>query len=254
MEKKEYFDENGCLTDKGLIELRKQVCVGSLDYSDYSNNLQLTTESVLDFFEGYTDYLQKIADKHNDIHKNDEDFARADWYDYDDDSHLIDYWWNYIDEDPFVKDDPEEIKEDRRLRAEYPFLKVGAYVRVFDAEDVYDGIYKVTGIEDELWENLTLVHVKNDNCKDATVFIEDIEELRAGDSEEVKRMERMDELINKYERNSWQRDFFANCCDDLNYGYYWGWIKENDGFVSEYGEKECREVYDAAYEYMSIAA
>jgi hypothetical protein len=237
MEKSEFFYENGVLNNDGVCELRHQVKLGSIYVHDYNNDLGLTAESVSDFFDGFLEYTSYEASE-----------LGGDMDDYDNDGCLRQYY-SSLDHDPFVKDITDEEKEDRRLREEKSFVKVGAIVRIVDD----DRLYFVKGIEsNELWDNLTYVTVQNGNKKH-DVFLEDIEEPHESDRYEVERLTTMRELFNKYQRDSWQRAFFQNCMDDLYYGCGWGWIKENDGFVKEHNEAECKEVFDTAYQFMAMS-
>lgn len=49
--------EIGNLNREQLIDLRKQIVMGSLFYSDYENNLDIDTHQVCDFFDGFMEEL-----------------------------------------------------------------------------------------------------------------------------------------------------------------------------------------------------
>lgn len=54
------FDD---IDEKTLWQLRMEIVLGSLFYSDYENTFGFTTHSVCDFFDGYFDYLDELAEE-----------------------------------------------------------------------------------------------------------------------------------------------------------------------------------------------
>ena len=51
------------IDEKTLWELRMEISLGSLYYSDYENSFGFTTHSVCDFFDSYFDYLDELAEE-----------------------------------------------------------------------------------------------------------------------------------------------------------------------------------------------
>ena len=52
-----------CLTLEEVFDLRKQIVLNSLYISDYKNNLGVDQSEACDFFDGFMDYIQEIAEE-----------------------------------------------------------------------------------------------------------------------------------------------------------------------------------------------
>lgn len=72
------FDE---MTLKSLWELRKEICLNSLYVADYFNSFEFDSEDICSFFDGYTEYLDEMA----------QELGGA-WYQYDNANNLWDYF------------------------------------------------------------------------------------------------------------------------------------------------------------------
>lgn len=81
------------LTTKELISLREDVILGSLNYKDYENTLNLKAVDVFDFFDCYLNYLGELMEE--DIRNySDEDFW--DFLEkYDTEENLINFYHTY---------------------------------------------------------------------------------------------------------------------------------------------------------------
>ena len=84
------------LTESQLWKLRNEIVLCSLYYNDYENSFNLTTHSVCDFFDGYSDYLEELMVE--------DGFTDDDYFDqlgkYDTSSHLYE-WYCCYNESPF---------------------------------------------------------------------------------------------------------------------------------------------------------
>lgn len=49
------------LTPAEVVSLRREICLGSIFYSDYENSYGIDTHAVCDFFDGYLEYLHEEA-------------------------------------------------------------------------------------------------------------------------------------------------------------------------------------------------
>ena len=89
----------GWLTDKALIELRKDIRLGSLYISDYNNRFGIDPNQVSDFFDGYIEYLEEMAEEDG------FDFG-GEYYEfiekYDNDTNLVG-WYGCFADNPFTK-------------------------------------------------------------------------------------------------------------------------------------------------------
>ena len=96
-------NENGWLKDEIIIDLRKQVYLNSLFFSDYENSYGIDSHQVCNFFDGFIDYISELMDEDG---MSDEDFFdNLDKYDTTD--NLLE-WYGCFDENPFtleVEDD-----------------------------------------------------------------------------------------------------------------------------------------------------
>ena len=96
-------NENGWLKDEIIIDLRKQIYLNSLFFSDYENSYGIDSHQVCNFFDGFIDYISELMDEDG---MSDEDFFNnLDKYDTID--NLLG-WYGCFDENPFtleVEDD-----------------------------------------------------------------------------------------------------------------------------------------------------
>lgn len=92
-------DQYGWLTDAALIDLRKQIVLHSIRYRDYENTYGLDSHEVLEFFDGYVDYLGELMSE--DGHTDEEFFDIL--KEYDTDENLIS-WYGMFTENPFTID------------------------------------------------------------------------------------------------------------------------------------------------------
>ena len=92
----------GWLTEKALLELRKDISLNSLYVSDYENRFNIDPHQVCDFFNGYMEYLEEIAEE-DDFDFDTEGFGNFfDKYDTEDN---LKNWYGCFDFDnnPFTK-------------------------------------------------------------------------------------------------------------------------------------------------------
>ena len=89
----------GWITDKALLELRSDIVLNSLFISDYENRFGIEPEEVCNFFNGYIEYLEELAEEDN------FDFEGDNWevfiVTYDTDTNLRG-WYGCHDENPFT--------------------------------------------------------------------------------------------------------------------------------------------------------
>lgn len=83
------------LTKEQLWNLRQQIVLCSLYYSDYENDMGIDSHNCHDFFDGYAEYLGNRME--GDGHKEKEFFDLLDKYDTLD--NLYD-WYGYFEDDP----------------------------------------------------------------------------------------------------------------------------------------------------------
>lgn len=96
-------NENGWLKDEIIIDLRKQIYLNSLFFSDYENSYGIDSHQVCNFFDGFIDYISELMDEDG---MSDEDFFNN-LDKYDTAGNLLD-WYGCFDENPFtleVEDD-----------------------------------------------------------------------------------------------------------------------------------------------------
>ena len=86
------------ITEKELIELRKQISLGSLFIKDYKNSFGINEKDVCSFFDGYLDFLDEI------IYEIEENQDALFWDlvpKYDTEENLIE-WFYCFEENPLV--------------------------------------------------------------------------------------------------------------------------------------------------------
>ncbi len=90
-------DENGWLKDEIIIDLRKQIYLNSLFFSDYENSYGIDSHQVCNFFDGFISFITELM---NEDGIPDEDFfKRLD--EYDTDENLLN-WYDCFCENPFT--------------------------------------------------------------------------------------------------------------------------------------------------------
>lgn len=89
----------GWLTDKALVELRKDISLDSIYLSDYKNRFGIDREQVCNFFEGYGDYLLELMNEDGKDGDNNYYNLRSE---YDNEKNLI-AWYGCYDFNPFTK-------------------------------------------------------------------------------------------------------------------------------------------------------
>ena len=96
-------NENGWLKDEIIIDLRKQIYLNRLFFSDYENSYGIDSHQVCNFFDGFIDYISELMDEDG---MSDEDFFNN-LDKYDTTANLLE-WYGCFDENPFtleVEDD-----------------------------------------------------------------------------------------------------------------------------------------------------
>ncbi len=83
------------LTKNQLLQLRKEIVLNSLYYSDYKNSFGIDEHIVCNFFDSYIEYLQELEKENN------EDLSIDDFFNkYDTHENLIDYYFYMFEDDP----------------------------------------------------------------------------------------------------------------------------------------------------------
>ena len=88
-------------SEQDLWELRKQVTLNSLFSSDYENRFGLDPQAVQDFFDGYLDELDYIAQE-----EGEENLDSSELIDKYDNPENLKSWYDSYTEDPFGEDEP----------------------------------------------------------------------------------------------------------------------------------------------------
>lgn len=57
-------------SDQDIVELRKQISLGSIYYSDYKNQFGVDEHTVCDLFEGYESYLSNLSEEGLNVEDN----------------------------------------------------------------------------------------------------------------------------------------------------------------------------------------
>lgn len=82
------------ITEKQLIELRKQIILGSLFIKDYKNTFGIDENIVCSFFDGYLDFLDEV------IHEQEENQDISFWdavKEYDNSENLTEWFYCFVD-------------------------------------------------------------------------------------------------------------------------------------------------------------
>ena len=53
------------LTPMDVLDLRSQIVLGSIYLREYENDLGVDPKEVFNFFDGYIEYLEEIAEEYN---------------------------------------------------------------------------------------------------------------------------------------------------------------------------------------------
>ena len=86
------------MTDKQLWELRQEIVLNSLYYSDYRNSFGFDTHSVCDFFDGYMEYLGELAEEvFGDGYTLDQLFGFDGVYN-------LSAWYGCFEQSPFIRE------------------------------------------------------------------------------------------------------------------------------------------------------
>lgn len=99
----EYIDEIGMrivnykpfhkFTRKDLAELRSQVVLGSLHYSDYRNNKGIEERYCSNFFDAYVEYIDNLAVADG-LNPDDKEYVDTVWERYDNIDTLVEFFEN----------------------------------------------------------------------------------------------------------------------------------------------------------------
>lgn len=93
------WDDNGVFKDEYYWKLRKQVTVGSIYYGSFDNRFGISNKAVLDFFEGYEEYLSEMMEEEHGA-----DFCYEVLFsDYDNENNLLGYV-GMFEEEIFTRD------------------------------------------------------------------------------------------------------------------------------------------------------
>ena len=96
------------LNKEQLWKLRGEITLNSLFVNDYENTFGFAASSVCDFFDGYLEYLNDLADSE---HGKDKTPFPEIIRQYDNADNLFDYYWTGEDYS-WVEYDPEFIQEE----------------------------------------------------------------------------------------------------------------------------------------------
>lgn len=91
----------GWLTDKALLQLRRQVSFGSLFIHDYENDFGISPEQVCNFFDGFESFIQELM-KEDGVQPEDIDEWNKCFNTYDNDDNLL-AWYGCFEENPFTE-------------------------------------------------------------------------------------------------------------------------------------------------------
>lgn len=93
MRTKDRFDDKGWLKEEYLWELRQQIVLNSLYYSDYRNNFGIDEHKVCDFFDGYVSFLTELE-----IEKYGKELSNtSDFFDEFDNEENLKSWYRCFD-------------------------------------------------------------------------------------------------------------------------------------------------------------
>ena len=99
------------LTKEDLWQLRCEIVLNSLFVSDYKNTFGFDAHSVLDFFAGYIEHLEEIANEFNETGSSPSVQNVIELYDTAD--NLFDYYWG-CDDYSWVNYFPEWTAEEEK--------------------------------------------------------------------------------------------------------------------------------------------
>ena len=88
------------LTFEDVVELRKQICFGSMFISDYENDLGVDKYQVCNFFDGYFDFLVDEAEIKDGFILHSDNFKE--FFKKYDNEETLEEWWYCFDECPLI--------------------------------------------------------------------------------------------------------------------------------------------------------
>lgn len=134
------------LTQEDVLQLRKEIVLNSIYFSDYENHWGIDTHTVSDFFDGYISFIDSEAKE------NGEDLDAEKLFEkYDNDYYLTEWCGCFADEFPLYYDEQEYAVEflttDEPLRLTFS-LRDG---EIDDEDKVLENVLDLA-IENELWD------------------------------------------------------------------------------------------------------
>lgn len=88
----------GWLTNKNLIQLRKEIKLGSFYLSDFENSFGISAKQVSEFFDGFLSYIDELMEE--------DGVAAKDYWNefssYDTEENLL-AWYGCFSESPFTE-------------------------------------------------------------------------------------------------------------------------------------------------------
>lgn len=88
MDIKSYCEQMKTLTPQDLKNLRNNITLNSLYINDYKNRYNINPAYLINFFDGYIEYLQELAQENNEKNIDFFDLIKN----YDTPQNLIDYY------------------------------------------------------------------------------------------------------------------------------------------------------------------
>lgn len=94
------------MTKQMLWNLRQEISLNSMYYSDYRNSLSIDEHAVCDFFDGYLEFLSEIMQEEIPAYDNAEFF---DWLSAYDNADNLWNWYGCFEDNPLPLDIEETI-------------------------------------------------------------------------------------------------------------------------------------------------
>ena len=94
------------MTKQMLWNLRQEISLNSMYYSDYRNSLSIDEHAVCDFFDGYLEFLNEIMQEEIPAYDNAEFF---DWLSAYDNADNLWNWYGCFEDNPLPLDIEETI-------------------------------------------------------------------------------------------------------------------------------------------------
>lgn len=94
------------MTKQMLWNLRQEISLNSMYYSDYRNSLSIDEHAVCDFFDGYLEFLSEIMQEEILAYDDAEFF---DWLPVYDNAENLWNWYGCFEDDPLPLDIEESI-------------------------------------------------------------------------------------------------------------------------------------------------